>query len=176
MVKGGALAAEAMELCRPVVEALSEGLVLAGLSFCQEEGEQVLRLILDSSHPISLEDCEAVTEAVNPVLDQQFSWQQPYNLEVCSWGYERPLEDTAALLRHRGELLRLRLAQPREGRHEIQAYLLDADEERLRLRQKLDVKALKGRRISEKKRAELEQEFELERGAVREIRREVDFG
>lgn len=144
MAKGGKLAREAAELCAPAVEAL--GLALVDVDFLKEGKNQVLRLYIDKRGGVSLDDCAAVTRAVNPILDEGFSWNAPYLMEVSSPGLDRPLKTDADLLRHQGDELLLRFYKAQEGLKEMNGILLDLDEDCLRLR-RCDAQGAPGEQI-----------------------------
>lgn len=175
MGKGGKIAREAMTLCAPLVERLERGLVLADCDFVQEERRQVLRLVIDAERAVDLDDCSAVSDVVNPVLDDSFSWTGPYFLEVCSLGYERALPDRASIMRHRDEWLEFNLYQARDGVKTILGRIQALDNEGLSIELRPPEAVQKGRRVSAKKLAQAAHEMRLEWGEIAKIKRHLDF-
>ena len=47
---------------------------------------------LDKDGGVDINDCEAVSRAVDPVLDEKDPIPESYHFEVCSAGLERPPE------------------------------------------------------------------------------------
>ena len=78
------------ELARPVVEAC--GCTLWDVEYIKEAGSWYLRLYIDKEGGISIDDCEAVTRGVDPLLDEADPIQDPYTFEVSSAGADRPLK------------------------------------------------------------------------------------
>src|SRR5438093_12428249 len=52
---------------------------------------RTLRISIDHSEPITIEDCERVSRVAGPLLDHARLIDGPYDLEVSSPGAERPL-------------------------------------------------------------------------------------
>ena len=78
------------ELARPVVEAC--GCTLWDVEYIKEDGSWYLRLYIDKEGGISIDDCEAVSRGVDPLLDEADPIQDPYTFEVSSAGADRPLK------------------------------------------------------------------------------------
>ena len=78
------------ELARPVVEAC--GCTLWDVEYIKEAGSWYLRLYIDKEGGISIDDCEAVSRGVDPLLDEADPIQDPYTFEVSSAGADRPLK------------------------------------------------------------------------------------
>lgn len=175
MHRGGAVAREAHRLCEAAVQALERDLVLLDCEFVQEEGEQVLRLIIDSENGIDFQDCEAVTEAVNPILDEDLSYKGTYLLEVSSLGLEEPLPDFETFLRHRGERMDFDLKEAIEGQQHFTADVLQVEGSLLTVQVHFDQRQLKGRRLSEKKRRELEPQLSFDWEVVQRVKRHLEF-
>lgn len=76
-------------LIQPEVEAL--GLTLWDVRFVKEGASWYLRIFIDKPEGISIDDCTAVSHAVDPVLDEANPIEVSYYLEVCSPGAEREL-------------------------------------------------------------------------------------
>ena len=61
------------------------------VEYVKEGAEMILRVVIDSNEGITLDDCERVTRAIDPVLDEADPIESSYRLEVTSPGVERPL-------------------------------------------------------------------------------------
>ena len=78
------------ELARPVVAAC--GCTLWDVEYIKEAGSWYLRLYIDKEGGISIDDCEAVSRGVDPLLDEADPIQDPYTFEGSSAGADRPLK------------------------------------------------------------------------------------
>lgn len=77
------------ELVKPIVEQLS--LTLWDVRFVKEGASWYLRIFIDKESGVTIEDCEAVSRAVDKPLDDLDPIEQNYCLEVSSPGIEREL-------------------------------------------------------------------------------------
>ena len=77
-------------LARPVVEA--NGCSLWDVEYIKEAGSWYLRLYIDKEGGVSIDDCEAVSRGVDPLLDEADPIQDAYTFEVSSAGADRPLK------------------------------------------------------------------------------------
>ena len=77
-------------LARPVVEA--NGCSLWDVEYVKEAGSWYLRLYIDKEGGVSIDDCEAVSRAVDPLLDEADPIPDAYTFEVSSAGADRPLK------------------------------------------------------------------------------------
>ena len=69
------------------------GLELWNVEFYSEAGEYILEITLDKPGGlISLDDCEKVTRALNPLLDEADPVEPSYSLVVSSPGIDRELK------------------------------------------------------------------------------------
>jgi len=71
----------------PIIAEL--GYVLWDVEYVKEGGLYYLRVTIDSEKGIDIEDCEKVTRAIDPVLDDADPIEESYYLEVSSPGIER---------------------------------------------------------------------------------------
>jgi ribosome maturation factor RimP len=69
---------------------------------------RTLRISIDHSEPISIEDCERVSRVAGPLLDRSNLIQGPYDLEVSSPGAERPLRTHHEYERFNGKRVNIR--------------------------------------------------------------------
>lgn len=111
-----------MRVVEPAVEALGYELVL--LEFMPHQRNAMLRLFIDSSAGISLEDCERVSREVAAVLDVEDPITQAYRLEVSSPGVDRPLVKPEHYQRFCGEIIQVQMLNPVEGRRKFRGVLL----------------------------------------------------
>jgi len=120
---------------------------------------RVVRLFIDRPGPrgVDLDDCQWVSQAFGARLDETELLATEYVLEVSSPGLDRPLRTADDFRRNTGRLLRVRTAEPIEGRREFRGKLLGSDD-RFVLLQESD-----------------EDETRIPLGEVLEARQEAEF-
>ena len=101
------------ELARPIVE--EKGCELWDVEYVREAGQQYLRIYIDKAEGISIDDCEAVSRAVDPILDEKDPIPDSYMFEVSSAGLERTLRLPAHFQRFMGETVEVKLYSPLDG-------------------------------------------------------------
>ena len=74
----------------PVVEGL--GCKIWDVEYVREGGEWFLRIYIDKDGAVDISDCEKVSRAMDPILDEADPIPDSYNFEVCSAGCERTLK------------------------------------------------------------------------------------
>ena len=117
------------EFARPIVEA--HGCELWDVEYVREGSEYFLRLYLDKEGGVDINDCEAVSRAVDPILDEKDPIPGSYHFEVCSAGLERVLKRPADFQRFMGSPITVKLYRPRNGLKEIPCVLKAYDEGKL---------------------------------------------
>ena len=117
------------EFARPIVEA--QGCQLWDVEYVREGSEYFLRLYLDKDGGVDIDDCEAVSRAVDPILDEKDPIPGSYHFEVCSAGLERVLKRPADFQRFMGSPITVKLYRPRNGLKEIPCVLKAYDEGKL---------------------------------------------
>jgi len=65
-------------------EIKNAGYILDEVFYGKEEGVNTLRLVIDKSGYININDCLKVNEIVNPILDKEDPISESYVLDVCS--------------------------------------------------------------------------------------------
>lgn len=79
------------EKLRPIIEDL--GYELIEVNYQKVAGEMNLIFTIDSDTPITIDDCEKVTKAIDPILEEMNPTDdRPYILSVSSPGIDRPLK------------------------------------------------------------------------------------
>jgi ribosome maturation factor RimP len=83
----------------------------------------------------TIDDCEAVSRAVSPLIDVEDPVPQSYNLEVSSPGIDRPLVRPEDFARWAGHEAKIELVRPLDGRKRFRGTIagMAADEVRLTL-------------------------------------------
>jgi len=106
------------EISKPILDSL--GLELREAEFVKEAGYYYLRLYIDSPNGITIEDCEAVSRAVDPQLDEFESLfpDEGYSFEVSSAGVERKLKRPSDFERFIGHLVELKTYNSKNGTRE----------------------------------------------------------
>ncbi len=94
--ENGILRPRPKNIAERVRELLFDAVIEAGcylwdVEYVKEGAEMILRIVIDSNEGITLDDCERVTRAIDPILDEADPIENSYRLEVTSPGVERPL-------------------------------------------------------------------------------------
>ena len=106
---------------QPIVEA--HGCELWDVEYVREGSEYFLRLYLDKEGGVDINDCEAISRAMDPILDEKDPIPGSYHFEVCSAGLERPLKRPSDFERFMGSSITVKLYRPRNGLKEIPCVL-----------------------------------------------------
>ncbi len=102
------------ELAKPIVEDLNYELV--DVEFVKEGANWYLRIYIDKSGGIGIDDCQSVSERISDILDEKDPIEQSYYLEVSSPGLERPLKTERDFIKYKGELVEIKVFQPIDGK------------------------------------------------------------
>ena len=89
MAKNQSIVEKVEQLIEPTINDL--GYLLWDIEFCKEGSEYYLRITIDNENGCNIDDCEKVSNAVEPILDMKDPIEQTYILEVSSPGLERQL-------------------------------------------------------------------------------------
>ena len=112
------------ELIRGAVE--QAGYQLWDVDFFKEGADHTLLVTIERpgrGEPIGLEDCEAVTRLIDPILDGADPIEESYYLEVSSAGLERELKRPEHFKAFLGEKIKVRLFAPQDGSKEFRGVL-----------------------------------------------------
>ncbi|MCI7778732.1 MAG: ribosome maturation factor RimP [Eubacteriales bacterium] len=115
------------DIVEPTVTAL--GYELYEVEYQKEFDNWVLTLYIDHPDGVSLDDCELVSNAVDPVLDAADPIEQAYYLSVSSLGIDRPLKTDKDYKRNIGKVMDVKLYAPLNGKKEFSGTLTAFDEE-----------------------------------------------
>ena len=110
---------------RATVEAL--GFELDEVEYQKEQGNWVLTLYIDAPEGVTLDDCERVSHAVDPILDEADPIPDAYYLSVSSIGLDRPLKKDRDFARNIGNKLDVKLYAPVNKKKEFLGTLVSFD-------------------------------------------------
>ena len=106
---------------KPIVEA--NGCSLWDVEYVREGSERFLRLYIEKEGGVDITDCENISRAVDPVLDEKDPIAESYHFEVCSAGLERALKRPGDFERFMGSPVMVKLYRPYNGMKEIPGVL-----------------------------------------------------
>ncbi len=113
VVEPGA-AARVATVAAPVLQGMGYRLVRIKVS--GEAGCTVQIMAERPDGTMQIEDCEAISKALSPVMDIADPIQRAYRLEISSPGIDRPLVRRTDFERYAGHLVKIEMAVPHEGR------------------------------------------------------------
>ena len=100
-------------LALPIAEQL--GYSVWDVEYVREGADYYLRITIDSEAGITIDDCEAFSRAIDPVLDEADPIADSYHLEVSSPGVERDIKTPEHIAYCTGEKVQARLFAPLNG-------------------------------------------------------------
>jgi ribosome maturation factor RimP len=120
------LAAKVAGIVAPAIEDIGYRLVRVKVS-----GQNGCTLQIMAERPdgtMGVDDCEAVSRAVSPVLDVEDPMDRAYHLEISSPGIDRPLVRAGDFARWIGHDVKIEMAVAAHGRKRFRGILAEATE------------------------------------------------
>lgn len=111
------------ELVLPITN--EHNIELVDVEYVKEAGEYYLRIFIDKDGGVSLNDCEVITRAINPILDEKDPIKENYFLEVSSPGLDRPLKKEKDFIRYAGRDVEVKLYKNINGLKHFEAELVE---------------------------------------------------
>jgi len=108
-------------LAEPIVAAQSCS--LWDVEYVREGSTWFLRIYIDKDGGVDISDCEAISRALDPILDEADPIPESYTFEVCSAGLERTLKRPSDFAQFLGAAVLVRLYRPRNGSKEFAGVL-----------------------------------------------------
>ncbi len=125
--KKGNIASRVAELVREAVEEC--GCMLWDVEFVKEGPDHNLIIYIDKPEGISLDDCEMVNDAVEPIIDEADPIEGSYYLEISSPGLERELKTAGHINAFMGERVLVKLYAAKDGKKSFDGNIAAFDEE-----------------------------------------------
>lgn len=95
------------------------GLELWDVEYVREAGQWFLRVYIDKDGGVGIDDCEALSKALDPILDEADPIPDSYVFEVSSAGAERELKRPGDFEKFMGSTVEVRLYQAVRGQKSL---------------------------------------------------------
>ena len=109
------------QYAEPVVTA--QGCTVWDVEYVREGADWFLRIYIDKEGGVDITDCEAISRAMDPILDEKDPIPTSYTFEVCSAGIERTLKRPGDFAQFMGSDVLVRLYRPKDGTKEFPGVL-----------------------------------------------------
>lgn len=119
------------ELLQPLVEDL--GYEFVGLEHSSNPKNSVVRIYIDKTDGVDIEDCSRVSREVAALLDVEDPVSGHYNLEISSPGLDRPLFTTEQFDQFVGAEVKITVFATVDGRRKFQGRILGSKDRFVRL-------------------------------------------
>ena len=124
------------------------GYELYDVQYAKEGKDYFLKVFIDKPNGIDLNDCEKVSNEINPLLDEVDYIKEQYFLEVSSPGIERILRKDKHLKDNIGKLVELRLFKPIDKQKSIEGTLENFDNDFIAIKINEDIIKVERKNIS----------------------------
>ena len=105
--------------------AAKHGCELWDVEYVKEAGSWYLRVYIDHADGVSIDQCEAVSRELDPILDEQENlFPGSYTFEVSSAGAERQLRRTSDFERFAGMPVEVKLYKAQSGQKSFHGKLV----------------------------------------------------
>lgn len=126
------VAARVSAIAGPVLQQLGYRLVRIRIS--GEAGCTVQIMAERPDGTMLIDDCEAISRALSPVLDIADPIDRAYRLEISSPGIDRPLVRRSDFERYAGHLVKVEMAVAHQGRKRFRGLLAGVEGDKVRIR------------------------------------------
>ena len=112
---------EVTALIEPILDEME--IELVDIEYLSEQGRWILRIYVDESGGITLDDCARVSREIGDLIEVKDIFDQGYVLEVSSPGLNRRLKKEKDFERAVGKNIKIRMAIPLEGQQNFRGSL-----------------------------------------------------
>ncbi len=128
------------ELISPVINEL--GLNLYDVEYVKEAGQWYLRVYIDKEDGVTVNDCENVSRAFNPILDEKDFIDDAYIFEVSSPGLGRTLKKDKHFDYSMGEEVEIHTYKPINNSKQFIGFLTAYDKDTITITDEKDNKTV----------------------------------
>lgn len=121
MAEKRSVASVVWDIAKPVCDEC--GVILWDVEFVKEGADFILRVTIDKEGGVTIDDCEKVNRAIDPLLDEADPIEVSYKFEVSSPGIERTLSRPEHFAASVGADVEISLYAPYEGSRKIRGKL-----------------------------------------------------
>ena len=121
------------KLAEPIIA--QQNLILWDIEFVKEGPDNFLRIYIDKEDGVNIEDCEAFSRKIDPLLDEYDFIKTSYILEVSSAGLERTLKIPEHFKAFIGQNIRVKLYLPWQGKKELFGQMLGFEDNQIHIRE-----------------------------------------
>lgn len=104
------------------------------IEYLKEGTSWYLRIYIDKEDGISILDCETVSRAIDPLLDELNPIKTPYTLEVSSPGVERTLRKKEHFEKYIESEIEISLFKPVNGEKKVKGILKDFSDDFIKIK------------------------------------------
>ena len=116
-----------LKMAEPLL--IGKNMELVDLEFRKEGVGKVLRLFIDKTGGVTVEDCANISRELSTLMDVNEIIEEKYVLEVSSPGLRRPLKKIDDFKKFKGKLVLIKTKEPIENRKVFKGYLKDTNDE-----------------------------------------------
>ena len=102
------------------------------VTFLKENGNDVLRIVVDKDSPTSLDEIVKVNEAVSPLIDEADLIKGRYMLDITTLGAEKPIS-MDKIDKYVDRYIALHLINPFKGMNNMEGFLKEVNENEIHL-------------------------------------------
>ena len=107
----------------------SEDFELVHVECLPAKGELVIRVYIDKTDGISIDDCAYMSRQLGDLMDVYLDDLGPYRLEVSSPGPKRPLKKREDFERFLGERVKIEVHKPVQNRRKMTGIIEETDKD-----------------------------------------------
>lgn len=98
--------------------------------------KHLVRIFIDKAGGVNLSDCGKISSRVGILLDSEDIIEDEYILEVSSPGLDRPLKNEGDYKRNEGELVKIDLHEPLDGKKTFIGRIIGARNQKVIVKEK----------------------------------------
>ncbi len=118
-------------LLQPTIEGL--GYDLWGIEYLSQKHGSLLRIYIDVTRGVTIEDCEIVSQQVSAILDVEDVVPEKFRLEISSPGVPRPLFYPEQFQKYDQHEIQIKLYEPIAGQRKYSGTIIAVDQKGVRL-------------------------------------------
>lgn len=129
--KSEEVVSQVQKIAGPLCQA--EGMELVHVEYQGEPSGLILRIYVDKSGGVTLDDCVRISRQLNDLLDIHWEGSNAYNLEISSPGSDRPLSRLEDYERFKGEIARIKTIEPFDGIRNFKGVLMGTSDDKINI-------------------------------------------